>query len=63
MFKINLHMIHHWKALDLEIADFKYHQAPTPSGEIISSRTSNLKNVEFIKIYISTKFDTSLEMS
>ena len=46
---MNLHMIHNWKALDLEITNFNYHHDPTPSGEIISSETSNLKVVEFIK--------------
>ena len=46
---MSLHMIHHWKALDLEITEFKYHHAPTPSEEIISSQISNLKDVEFIK--------------
>ena len=34
-------MIHHWKGLDLEITDFKYHDDPTPSGETITSQTSN----------------------
>ena len=47
---MNLHMIHNWKALALEITDFNYHHAPTTSGEIISSQTSNLKDVEFIKV-------------
>ena len=47
---MNLHMIHHWKALDLDITDFNYHNDPTPSVEIISSQTSNLKDVEFIKV-------------
>ena len=47
---MNLHMIHNWKALDLEITDFNYHHDPTPSGEIISSETSNLKFVEIIKV-------------
>ena len=47
---MNLHLIHHWKALDFEITDFNYHHAPLPSGEIISSQTSNLKDVEFIKV-------------
>ena len=42
-------MIHHWKALDLEITDVNYHHDPTTSGEIISSQTSNLKIVEIIK--------------
>ena len=50
MFQINLHMIHHWKDLRYEITDFEYHHDPTPSGEIISFQTSNLKDVEFIKV-------------
>ena len=28
-------MIHHWKALDLEITDFEYHHDPSPSSEFI----------------------------
>ena len=47
---MNLHMIHHWKAPDLEITDFIYHHDPTPTGEIISSQTSNLKFKEIIKV-------------
>ena len=34
-------MIHHSKALDLEIADTEYHHDPTPSCGIIPSQTSN----------------------
>ena len=37
MFQINLHMIHHWKGLDLEITDFENLHDPTPSGEIVPS--------------------------
>ena len=33
-------MIHHWKVLDLESAEFKYHHDPTPSGEIRQAQTS-----------------------
>ena len=32
-------MLHHWKALDLEIVDFEYHHNRAPSGEIIPSQT------------------------
>ena len=32
-------MIHDWKALDLEITDFEYHDDQTYIGEIISSQT------------------------
>ena len=42
-------MIHHWKAVDLEITDFEYRHDPTPSCEIILSQTLNLKHVEIIK--------------
>ena len=34
-------MIHHWKALDLEITDFEYHHDWTLSGKITLSQTSN----------------------
>ena len=33
-------MIHHWKGLVLEMADFEYHHDPTPPGEIIPCQTS-----------------------
>ena len=33
-------MIHHCKALDLEIIDFEYHDDPAYTGEIIPSQTS-----------------------
>ena len=46
-------MIHHWKALDLEITDFKYRHDPTPSGEITPSQTSNFKHVEIVKFEIN----------
>ena len=46
---MNVHMVHHWKALDLEITDFELHHDGTPSGEITPSQTSNLKHVEVIK--------------
>ena len=32
-------MIHHWKALDLEITDSEYQHDPTSSCEIIPSQT------------------------
>ena len=34
-------MIHHWKALDLEITDFGYHHDRARRSEIIPSPTSN----------------------
>ena len=35
------HMIHHWKALDLEITDYEYRHDSKRSSEIIPSQTSN----------------------
>ena len=40
-FQINLHMIHNWKCLDLEITDFNYHHDPTTSGGSVPFQTSN----------------------
>ena len=56
-------MLHHWKALDLEITDFDYHLDPTPSGETIPSKTSNLKQDEIKKFSDKPTYDTSLESS
>ena len=47
---MNLHMIHHWKDLDLEITDFHYQHHATPSGYFIPFQTSNVKHVENMKI-------------
>ena len=33
-------MMHHWKALDLDITNFEYHLDPTYSCEKIPSQTS-----------------------
>ena len=33
-------MIHHWKALDLEITDFEYHHDRTRGSEFTPSQTS-----------------------
>ena len=33
-------MIHHWKAIDLEITDFENYYDLTYTGEIIPSQTS-----------------------
>ena len=60
---MNLHMIYHWKTLALEITDLNYHHIPTPSGETLSSQTSNLKHVENIKFSDKPIFDASLESS
>ena len=60
---MNLHRIHHWKALDLEIRDLNYHHDLTPLGEIISSQTSNLKHVAIKKVSDKPTFDPSLESS
>ena len=56
-------MIRHWKGLDLEITDFEYHLDRTPSAETIPSQTSNLENVEVIKVRHKPAYDTSLEKS
>ena len=58
---MSLYMIHHWKALDLEITDFKHLHDPTLSRKIIPSQTSNLKQVEIIKVSDEPTYDTSLE--
>ena len=42
-------MIHQWKALDLEITDFEYHDL-TYTGETIPSQTVNLKHVEIVAL-------------
>ena len=42
-------MIHHWKALHLEVTVFEKYQDPIHTGEIIPSQTSNIKHVECIK--------------
>ena len=34
-------MIHHWKALDMEMTDIEYHHDLTLSCEIIPSQTLN----------------------
>ena len=56
-------MIHHWKALDLEITDFDYHYDPTSSCEIIPSQTSTLKHIEIKKVSDKLTYDTSFESS
>ena len=56
-------MIHHRKALDLEITHFENNHDPTSSCEIIPSQTSNLKHVEIIEVSDKPTFDTSLESS
>ena len=45
-FHINLHMIYHSKALDLDITDFEYHHDLTLSSKIIPSQTSGLLHVD-----------------
>ena len=47
---MNLHLIHHWKGLDLEITDFTYHRDPTQSGETVLSQTATLKLVETVNV-------------
>ena len=40
-FQTNLHMIHHWEGLELELAEFDYQHDRTPSVETIPSQISN----------------------
>ena len=54
-------MIHHGKALDLEITDSENHHDPTSACEITTSQTSNLKHVEIMKVSDKPTYDTSLE--
>ena len=56
-------MIHHWKAIDLEIAGFEYHHDLTSSCEIVPSKPQTLKYVEIIKFSDKRTYDTSLERS
>ena len=42
-------MIHHCKALDLEITDGEYYFDRTYTGKTILSQTLNLEHVEIIK--------------
>ena len=56
-------MIHRWKALDLEITDFEYHDVWTRGIEIIPSQTSNFKHVEIIKVSDKPTYDTLLKIS
>ena len=63
MFQTNLHMIHHWKGLELEIAEFEYKHDRTPSAESIPTQPHRLQYVENIKIQNITMFETSLEGS
>ena len=51
-------MIHHWKAIDLEIKNSDYQDDPTSSCEIIPSRTLNLKHLEIIKVSGKPTYDT-----
>ena len=44
--KIDAHMIHHWKGLDLEITDAEYQFDRTYTGKTIPSQTLNVKHVE-----------------
>ena len=56
-------MVHHWKALNLEIIDSEYHHNVTSLCESMLPQTSNLKHVEFIKVSDKLTYDTSLESS
>ena len=54
-------MVHHWKALDLEITDGEYQFHRTYIGKTIPPQTLNLKHVEIIKVSDKRTCDTSLE--
>ena len=56
-------MIHHWKALDLEIIDGEYRFDRTYTGKITPSQTLNLKDAEIIKVSDKRTCDVSLESS
>ena len=57
-------MIHHWKALDLEITEFECHHDPTSSCEIIPPlKPQTLKHVEILKVSDKPTYDTSLQSS
>ena len=56
-------MIHHWKALDLEITDGEYQIDRTCIGKIVRSETLNLKHVEIIKVSDKPTYDKSFEWS
>ena len=58
-----MYVIHHWKALDLEITDDEYRFDQTYTGEITSSQTLNLKHVEIIKFPDNHTYDISFESS
>ena len=56
-------MIHHCKALDLDITDFNSYHDLKYTGENIPSQTSNLKHVQIIKVSDKRTCDTSFGMS
>ena len=51
-------MIHHWKAIDLEITDLDYRDDLTSSCEFLPSRTLYLKHLEIIKVSGKPTYDT-----
>ena len=56
-------MIHHWKAIDLEITDIEYHPDLTTSCEIIPSKPQTVKYVQIIKVSDKRTYVTSVERS
>ena len=56
-------MIHHSKALDLEITDGQYQFDRTYTGKTIPSQTLNFKQVETINVLDKTKYDISFKSS
>ena len=47
---MNIHVIHHWKALDKEITDGEYQFDRTYTSDITPSQTLDLEHIEIIKI-------------
>ena len=62
-FKIYVHVIVHWKAVDLEITDGEYRFYRTYAGKITPSHTLDPKHVEIIKVIVKPTFDTSFKSS
>ena len=56
-------MIHHWKALDLEIKAVEYHVDRPYAGKIIPSEILKLKHVDIIRLSDKLTYDTSFESS
>ena len=58
-----IHMIYHWKVLDLEITDGEYQFDRTYTGRTTPSQTLHLKHVEITKFSDNHLYDLTLESS